>query len=62
MLFDFLEDEILLVLKQNGNYYLIDPFKGSKKLFDLGDTFRKNPIINAQVCGNGFVLMREVGG
>ena len=62
MLFDYIEDELLLVLKCDGRYYLIDPAKGSKKIFDLGETFRKSPIINAQVCGNGFVIMREIGG
>lgn len=59
-MFDFIEDELLLVLKADGHYYLVDPSKGTKKIYDLGDTFRKSPILSAQVCGNGFVLMREL--
>jgi hypothetical protein len=51
---------LLLVLKADGHYYLIDPLKGTKKMYDLGETFRKDQIINAQVCGNGFVLMRRL--
>jgi hypothetical protein len=49
-----------LVLKNEGHYYLIDPFNGTKKIYDLGETFRGDKIINAQVCQNGFVVMRQV--
>ena len=40
----------------------MDPYKGTKKMFDLGESFRKDQILKAQICMNGFVVMRLVGG
>lgn len=40
VLFEFIEDELLLVLKNEGHYYLIDPFNGTRKIYDLGESFR----------------------
>ncbi|CAD8066275.1 unnamed protein product [Paramecium sonneborni] len=56
-LFDFLDDEHLILLKGTGIYYIIDPFKGTKKNHDLGEQFKQNPIQRALVVNNGFVLM-----
>ncbi|KAM3144242.1 hypothetical protein pb186bvf_003704 [Paramecium bursaria] len=56
VLFDFLEDELLVVIKTQGQYYVIDPFKGTKRLCDLGDQFRSDPIVSGQVVGNGLVI------
>ncbi|CAD8149295.1 unnamed protein product [Paramecium octaurelia] len=56
-LFDFLEDEHLILLKASGVYYIIDPFKGTKKNHDLGEQFKLNQIQSALIVNNGFVLM-----
>ncbi|CAD8176545.1 unnamed protein product [Paramecium octaurelia] len=56
-LFDFLEDEQLLLLKANGSYYIVDPFKGTKKTYDLMDQFKQQQILKGLIVNNGFVLM-----
>jgi hypothetical protein len=59
-LFEFTEDELLLVLKNTGSYYLIDPLNPSKKPRELDESFKKYRIINAQNFGNSVIVMRSV--
>ena len=44
------------MLKSNGSYNLFDPFKGTKKFFDLVDTFKSDNIVRGVAVGNGFVV------
>ena len=58
VLFDFTEDELLLENQRFRNccHYI----RTSKKTYDLGETFKKDKIINAQIIGNSIVVMREI--
>lgn len=56
VLFDYLEDEQLIILKSSGGYNVFDPFKGTKKFFDLVDTFKQDNIVKGMVVNNGFVV------
>lgn len=43
--FEFLEDEILLFLQEQGDYFLLDPFKRRKNEQNLGERFKSDKIM-----------------
>ena len=48
--FDFIEEELLVIVMHNGNYYILDPNNISMpKLLNLGIKFKDETIANAKV-------------
>ena len=54
--FDFIEDELLFVMTQTGRYLLIDPHKGTKREYDIGNKFNNEPIVEGKVVDNSIVF------
>jgi hypothetical protein len=53
---DFLEEEYLLVVMQDGSYMLIDPYKGTKKSYNFGSKFYAENIVEAKAIENSVVF------
>ena len=53
---DFLDEEYLIVIMQEGSYVLIDPFKGIKRGYNLSTRFMAEYIVEAKVIDNSVVF------
>lgn len=56
--FDFIEDELLLVMLYDGSYFLIDPYdKDPEKKQQVGLSSLNTNVIECKVFGNSFALL-----
>jgi len=59
---DFLDEEYLLVITQEGSYILVDPHKGTKRSYRLDSKFMAEPIIEAKIIGNSVIFYTGLQG